>query len=176
MDEKMLCSEMQRSLNHQIMDAFIHMGKAHRSVLEKRLQETGVYRGQHHLLMCIARNPDLSQKELAEIQRVSTAAIAVSLKKLEKGGYVERVVDVKDNRSNNIRITEKGLRVVHQSIHIFQKVEDMTFTGFSDEEKTQFLDLLRRAGDNLACCNCESRTGKEQCFETEREGKIHEAL
>lgn len=176
MDDMKACQEMHKSMDHKIMDQFIHVMKLHRSTLERRLHETGVHRGQHHLLMCIARNPDLSQKELAEIQNVSTAAIAVSLKKLEKGGYVERVVDARDNRSNNIRITEKGRSVVCHSIHIFQATEQQAFAGFSEEEKQQFLSYLVRAGENIKRSDVESCGSIKQCFKTEREGKNDEAL
>lgn len=169
MAEQESCRDMQQSLDHRIMDRFIQTGKGHRSALERRLQETGVYRGQHRLLMCISKHPDLSQKELAELEDVSTAAIAVSLKKLEKGGYVERVVDAKDNRSNNIRITEKGQNVVRQSIHIFQDVEKQTFADFSEEEKLQFLGFLERACKNIRQSGCENAVKQETDSETESE-------
>ncbi len=170
------CIEHGKTLNHRIMESFINMGKNHRSVLEKRLQETGVYRGQHHLLMCIARNPELSQRELAEIQNVSTAAIAVSLKKLEKGGYVERAVDEKDSRSNIIKITEKGLEVVRQSIHIFSDTDTILFTGFTEEEKFQFLDFLNRAGNNIKRYSCEYGDPFPISFKKESEDKENEAI
>ncbi|MBQ7797110.1 MAG: MarR family transcriptional regulator [Lachnospiraceae bacterium] len=164
MDEKASCEGLTATLNHKIMDAFMKMGKHHRSVLEKRLQETGVYRGQHHLLMCIARNPDASQKELAKCEHVSTAAVAVALKKLEKGGYIERVVDAKDNRYNNTRITEKGLGVVSQSIRIFKQTEDETFAGFTEEEKQQFLNFLTRAGENMRNAQAESEDKEDEAL------------
>ena len=166
----------EKNLNHKIMDSFIHMSKNHRSVLEKRLQETGVYRGQHHLLMCIARNPELSQRELAELQNVSTAAIAVSLKKLEKGGYVARAVDEKDSRSNIIKITEKGLKVVQQSIHIFEETDTILFAGFTEEEKQQFLGFINRAGENIKRYGYESSESCLRSFKKESEDKENEAI
>ena len=47
---------------------------------------------------------------------VSGATMAVSLKKLEKGGYINRLVDQHDNRCNQICITEKGREVVEESV------------------------------------------------------------
>ena len=151
MELQEICSEVgqNNSLDHKIMNAFMDMGKRHRAMLEHRLQDTGVFRGQHHLLMCLARNPDISQKELAKIQNVSTAAVAVSLKRLEKGGYIERVVDSRDNRFNITRITERGLKVVSHSVHIFKETETLSFAGFSEEEKELFLNFLLRAGENI---------------------------
>lgn len=165
MDEKQRREKIMMSIDHRIMDAFINAGKYHRAMLEKRLQDTGVFRGQHHVLMCISDHENISQKELARIMNVSTAAIAVSLKKLEKGGYIGRAVDSNDNRYNNIRITEKGSEVVCQSVDIFQKAEEQTFAGFTEEEKVLFLDFLIRAGENI-----------KNASKTESEGKEDEAL
>jgi len=90
----------------------------HRRIMQKFLDETGVYQAQHRLLMEIFRNPDASQNDIARSMDVSAATIAVSLKKLEKGGYIKRETVEEDNRFNKITITEKGNKVVEQSKQI----------------------------------------------------------
>lgn len=164
MDGRNIPDGWRDSLEHRITDSFIAMGKVHRAVLEKRLQDTGVFRGQHHLLMCIADKEIMSQKELAGLQNVSTAAVAVSLKKLEKGGYIERVADTNDNRYNKIRITVKGSDTVKRSIHIFREIEEKLLTGFAEEEKIQFLDFLIRAGENMKHASTESEDKKDEAL------------
>ena len=57
-----------------------------RRYLDRKVSNTGVFPTQHRLLMELDRNPSCSQVDLAEKFDVSAAAIAVSLKKLEKGG------------------------------------------------------------------------------------------
>ena len=113
---------------------YIQTARMHRKVLEQGLSSTGVYRSQHHLLMFVADHPQVSQKELARLHGVSTATIAVSLKKLEQGGYIERKVDVKDNRYNQICITAKGMAAVERSAAIFEDLEKRMFQGFSAED------------------------------------------
>ena len=73
----------------QLIDKYLRVAKHHRALMERRLSDTGVYRSQHRILMFISDNPNISQKELARMTEVSTATIAVSLKKLEKGGYIK---------------------------------------------------------------------------------------
>ena len=46
----------------------------------------------------MAEHSNASQKELAEYLNVTAATVAVSVKKLEKGGYITRIVDQEDNR------------------------------------------------------------------------------
>lgn len=163
-EEKQLPEEPD-SLDHRVMKALVHVGRGHRGLMEKRVSKTGVYRGQHHLLMEISAMPNASQKELAEREHVSGATVAVSLKKLEKGGYIERGVAENDNRYHQIRITEKGSRVVDKSIRIFRKTEEDLMKGFSEEEKEQFLEYLYRVYRNI-----------EDASKTESEGKNDEAL
>lgn len=140
------------SPNHRTIDTFMQMMRLHRTVLESCLKETGVYRSQHQILMYIADNSNVSQKEIAELHHVSTATIAVSLKKLEQGGYISRMVDHDDNRCNKICITEKGKAVIENSRRIFQEVEQQMFVGISEEETKQLRETIAKISDNLYQC------------------------
>ena len=91
----------------------------------------------------------ISQKEVARLHHVSAATVAVSLKKLESGGYIRRVVDQEDNRYNQICITEKGEKIVEKSVRYFQTVEKNMFDGFSLEEMEMLYEYLGRIRKNL---------------------------
>ena len=91
-------SEWMKSPAHRVLTQYIRIMKLHRSILEQRLNKTGVYRSQHQILTAMAEHPNTSQKELAEYLNVTAATVAVSVKKLEKGGYITRIVDQEDNR------------------------------------------------------------------------------
>lgn len=80
---------------------------------------------------------------------VTSATIAVTLKKLEKGGYISRTVDERDNRFNQITVTEKGQQVVKDSRRIFSEVENAMFSGFSEEEFTAMGGYFDRIMENL---------------------------
>lgn len=127
----------------------IHIAHRHRSVLEKMFNSTGVFQGQHKMLMCISDNEFISQKEIAAHMKISTATVAVSLKKLEKGGYIEKIVDENDNRLNKIVLTDKAKAIVNDSKKMFESVESNMFKNFSDEEKKQFKEYLERIEGNL---------------------------
>ncbi len=127
----------------------IHISHKHRHVMEKLFDSTGVFQGQHRMLMCISDNDFYSQKEIAAHMKISTATVAVSLKKLEKGGYIEKIVDEKDNRLNKIVLTNKAKAIVNDSKKMFDTVEANMFKNFSDEEKKQFKEYLERIEGNL---------------------------
>lgn len=114
-----------------------------------RTLDEEVYRSQHRLLMMLGKNPNCSQNELALTLDVSPAAVAVSLGKLEKSGYITRVTSTDDRRSNQVAISEKGNRVIRNSIKLFDEVESTMFRDFSEEEVHQFQGFLQRACRNL---------------------------
>lgn len=122
-----------------------------RRCIGKKLKEMdeAVYRSQHRLLMMLGKNPGCSQNELSAILEISPAAVAVSLGKLEKGGYIRRETNAEDHRSNQVRITDKGNQVIHKSILLFDEVEQGMFDGFREEEMEQLSSLLQRIYDNL---------------------------
>lgn len=128
---------------------FRRADSAFKRLIEWRVKDTGVYRSQHRLLMHLSRQPNCSQAALAEFLEVSPAAIAVSIKKLEKGGYIRRETDESDNRVHQVTITPKGEQVILKSITMFQEVEAQMFENFSDEEMAQLDDFLERIYHNL---------------------------
>lgn len=146
---KTTCKGMMDSTQHQLIRKFFHVFRMHRAVVERQVNDTGVYRSQHQILMFVSEHPNASQKELAKLYGVSTATIAVSLKKLEKGGYIQRITDEQDNRYNRICITEKGKKVVSDSVNLFCNMENQMFQGFSEDELKRMGEMLDRIRENL---------------------------
>ncbi len=136
---------------HAAADCFRRTDGLLRRCIGKKLKtlDEAVYRSQHRLLMMLGKNPNCSQSELASILEISPAAVAVSLGKLEKCGYIERETNAEDHRSNQVKITERGGRIICSSIRMFDEVERRMFAGFAPEEIEQFNRLMQRAYDNL---------------------------
>lgn len=147
--------------NKEIIHQLISFAIKHRKIMQNYLAETGVYQAQHRLLMEIYHNKNASQKDIARSMDVSAATIAVSLKKLKKGGYINKEMDEGDNRFNQITITEKGNRVVEQSKQIFESTDRKVLEGFTEEEKSTLSALLKKLDDNLARMEYEMKKGKD---------------
>ena len=119
-----------------------------RRCVEKKVAGTGVFRSQHKLLMTHGNHQDCSQTELAEKLEISPAAVAVSLKKLEKTGYISRQCDSRDNRVNQIVITEKGQDMIRRSVEYFREIDENMLKGFSEQEIQELNGLLTRMQQN----------------------------
>jgi len=133
-----------------IIRSISHTDRMHHCSIEKRVQALGIHRSQHMILMYLARNEQVpSQKELAKVFNVSTAAIANTMKNLEKSGYICRMADEDDTRKNIINITEKGRRIVEISRNEFDTVDRAMFKGVTDEQIKVFCDVLDILKGNL---------------------------
>jgi len=155
-------NNMNEISNKKIIYQLINLAIKHKKIMQNYLDETGVYHAQYRLLLAISHNENASQNDIAKLMDVSAATIAVSLKKLEKGGYINREIDEKDNRLNKIHITEKGKQVVEQSKKIFEAVDQKVFQGITDEEKAALINLLQKLNNNLSKIEDELESKKER--------------
>lgn len=100
------------------------------------------------------------QRKLSELLHVSPASIAVSIKSLERGGYVEKRQDSLDARRRRIALTPKGGEAVDNCIAVFREVDERMLRGLSEEEIALLSGYLRRMTENLR-----GDTEPAPCFE-----------
>lgn len=140
-------AEIQKTIH-----AFLSADILHRRTIEGWANDAGMHRSQHRMLMYLTRCESTpTQKDIAKHFDISPAAVAVTLKKLESDGYIERAKchERTDSRYNEIRITEQGRDAALQSRKYFQHVDSQAFKDFSAEELLQFTYLLERMQENL---------------------------
>jgi DNA-binding MarR family transcriptional regulator len=129
----------------------------HRAAVQAELNAAGLGEVGHPMLLSIlssACDRDQegmchAQRELADMMHVSPAAVANSLKSLERGGYIRREPGVKDARRNQIIVTPKGVDAVTQCVQILDRISQRMMSGFSQEETEQWMGFQRRMLDNL---------------------------
>ena len=133
--------ELYRSSFHKM----VRISVLHRKIFERNISDMGIHHSQHHLLMYIAKEGEVSsQKILAEKFCVSPAAIARTLKELEAEGYIERSSTESDSRFNKIVITDKGKDIVSKSHRMFRETDEKSFEDFLDEDIAKFIEYLDR--------------------------------
>ena len=137
----------------QTMIKISMISKLHREVFEKNISSLGVHQSQHRLLMYLSRCKETPrQKDISEHFKVSPAAIAVSLKKLEKGGFIEKSSGT-DARANKIIITDKGKDIVKASRNMFKDVDKNVFSSIDEDELKSLnatLDMIIRNLEDIS--------------------------
>ena len=143
--------------NASPMKIMIFVNQMHRRKIEKLVDKTGLHRAQHRMLMTLSDREFDSQAELAAMLEISTATVAVSLKKLERDGYIRKTAKAEDSRANFVQLTEKGKQVVEDSREIFEYIDEQAIKDFTDEELVFLRTYLKRMYDNLAEINEKGR-------------------
>ena len=69
---------------------------------------------------------------------------------LEKNGFIIRYSRENDGRAMNIKVTEKGDKVLEALRDVFKSTEQQLHSGMTTAEQEQFLMLLQKAHDNLS--------------------------
>ncbi len=118
--------------------------------IHRALKDSDVYFGQPPILDWLSAHDACTQNGLAKGLNVSPASIAVSLRRMQKSGLVEKVTDENDLRRNLVSLTEKG-RAQREYIHnCFEEIDRKLYAGFSDAELETLEALLARLCANLA--------------------------
>jgi DNA-binding MarR family transcriptional regulator len=80
--------------------------------LRREVHALGVTGGQVALLIQIRKNRGVGARELAELERISPAAMSGYIARLQKAGLVTRVPDENDRRRQVLALTEEAEAVL----------------------------------------------------------------
>lgn len=120
-----------------------------RLLLQKPINHCGLYAGQLPILEYIERNGGCTQAALSDTMGVTPASIALSTKRLQRVGYIEKHTDEQDLRRNQLTITEAGKAAASQCRQAFDALDEKMFAGISSQELTSFGQCLDRLIDNM---------------------------
>ena len=117
---------------------------------------------QSHILCYITyrKNPPCA-RDIEEAFQLSHPTVSGILSRLEQKDFIEMRPDELDRRCKRIYIREKGLQldeIMHQTV---RSTEERMVQGFTEDEKAQFADLLRRAIDNMGGNPCKRKHKEE---------------
>lgn len=120
-----------------------------KQICENAMQELDIQPSQHFVLVSLKHmGKAASQTHLAEMMQVSPASVARNLKGLDRDGYITRTGGA-DGRCNETVITEKGEKVLSESLKLFEGLDERCYSNFSDEELDRMESLLGKLLSNL---------------------------
>jgi DNA-binding MarR family transcriptional regulator len=88
------------------------------------------------------RLPTLS--ELTREMGYSKASVSISIKKLEKKGYIKKRQSGTDKRSYYLIITGRGVNCVQAQRDIFKEYTNYIMEQLSDQEQNQLVDIIEK--------------------------------
>lgn len=117
---------------------------------EGRLRRnTGFGVGQIPVLMALRNGSAMQQIELAHLANIEQPSMAAILKRMERDGLIQRVVNPMDKRSQLIKLTQKALERFGEARAIMIHANKEALAGFSTDEIETLVSLMERLNDNL---------------------------
>lgn len=117
-----------------------------RKDFERELGPLGLKVLDYSLLVLVASNPEVNQKQLGEALDVSAPNMAITLDRLVERGWVERVRSTQDRRAMIIHLTAAGRELVRRAQQIAATMEEGTLAVLSPAERALLVELLGKVG------------------------------
>jgi MarR family transcriptional regulator, transcriptional regulator for hemolysin len=110
----------------------------------------GITFGQWKIIIILKNNDDgLSQKEIADKLGLESPTIIPIIDKLEKDGFVNRMVDKNDRRNNQIFLTEKTISLLDSIINYALKIKEISTRNISEQDISITKHTLEKMWQNI---------------------------
>jgi DNA-binding MarR family transcriptional regulator len=126
-----------------------HICHLHHSRAHELLEALGLYRGQPPVLQALWEQQGLTHKEVATRLNIAPATVTKMIQRMEKAGFVLRKPDPEDQRVSRVYLTKAGHDIRGQVQAVWQRMEEETFAGFTQEEHMLLRRFLLQIRENL---------------------------
>lgn len=138
---------MQEGTPGKLISVLFRCGRAY---LAKQLEPFNIGGGQFWVLLALYQKDGLTQEELSSLLNVDKSTTARFIAKLEKAGYIGKVLNKKDLRANRIFLTEKAKELEPQMKLITKNWNKILSADMTEEEVETALNLLTKMAGNAA--------------------------
>jgi len=121
-------------------------------IFDRLLAESGVdaFNGaQGRILYVLWQKDQISISSLSAQTSLANTTLTAMLDRMEASGLIVRTSDPADRRNRLIVLTEKAKSLQEDYTRISEQMNEMYYTGFSEEEIMQFETYLLRVLTNL---------------------------
>lgn len=121
-------------------------------IFDRMLSDSGIdsFNGaQGRILYVLWQNDEISISSLSAQTSLANTTLTAMLDRMEKSGLIERRPDPKDRRNKLIALTKKAEALKGDYLDISQKMNELYYKGFSEEEIKILENYLQRILTNL---------------------------
>ena len=126
------------------------------------LEQMDLTASQGHIMGYLAhRDTPPCSRDIEDHFQLSHPTVSGLLARLEKKGFIQFQPDEVDRRCKRIYILPKGRECIDTMRRTIDEHEQRMVQGFTPEEREQFLNLLKRAIENMGHSPCDPKTKEE---------------
>lgn len=107
--------------------------------------EQGLFSGQQDIIIFLVENEGITLSKLAEKLEVSAATASVSVKRMEKAGFIVKKQDKNDARITRLYPTEKAKKAPDNIKKRMDELEATISKSLTKNESEQLSDMLDKA-------------------------------
>lgn len=113
-------------------------------LFESYLEQANITSKQNGAMLIIYEHPNLTQKEVAAIQRIDPTTMGQIVDQLEEKQLIMRIKHPKDRRAYCLALTNAGAELIYSLWDNMKRCEAVFLKKLNNEEVTQFMSLLNR--------------------------------
>lgn len=134
----------QSRLTHLVGYASTRASIAMRKVFSRHFDPLGLKVVEFSILMLVAANAEVNQKQIGAALDISAPNLAVTLDRMVERGWVERVRGTRDRRSMHIHLTAAGRELVQRAEKTAAAMEAPALRMLSLAERALLIELLMK--------------------------------
>ena len=133
-----------------------------RCQVEKRTKELGLNAMDAIPLLILSKEGSSYLVKLSKFIGHTHTSVLRHIDSLESSGYVVRKAHPSDRRMKIVELTDTGKAIIPKIKRIFNEVNDIALSGFSETEREKLMDSLQRIHSNLVITEA-GENGDFQC-------------
>lgn len=136
-------------LEYKVLRFVGTLSRAINSTSDSKYKRFGLQKGQYMFITRVCENPGINFIELSDMLKVDKATTTKAVKKLIDIGYLNKEQDENDKRGYKLNPTPKALVIYEKIMAEESKQLEISFKGFSEEEKKIATDLIEKMSENI---------------------------
>lgn len=125
-------------------------------IAQEYRQRFGLSVPEWRVMAVLGDSGSLTQRDLTQRTLMDKVAVNRACKVLEERGLAARTPNEQDGRSHHLGLTEQGKEMHGLIMPLAVEMEQRVFTGFTDEELSQFRSILERVRGQLVDLDSDS--------------------
>lgn len=116
----------------------------------QKLNRMELHHGQVKIFKYLGKNEGATQQDITDFFQLKKSSTSYLIKKMVNQGYVRKVTDPDDRRSQRLYLTDKGLKKFKVlKREIFGEWSEQLLKGFSADEKKKIVEFMNRMVTNV---------------------------
>jgi DNA-binding MarR family transcriptional regulator len=140
---------MGQDFEHDLFFLLHDVARLSRVEADKRARRQGMTRAQWALLLRLARNPGMSQKEIADLLEVEPISVARLVDRMEAAGLIERRADEQDRRIWRLHLLPAAIAQLTEINRERETLASSVSNGLSSHIHEIMVQGLRQMKTNL---------------------------